>query len=78
MSNEEKILSMLTKMQSDIDALRVDIETINIVNNNVIDAFSQSYEIAQRAITERQDAGKQLQTNEKNLKDAIIKYTGLN
>lgn len=30
MSNEEKILSMLTKMQADIDALRADIQTINI------------------------------------------------
>ena len=29
MSNEEKILAMLTKMQSDIDALRNDIQTLN-------------------------------------------------
>ena len=29
MSNEEKILSMLTKMQADIDALRAEVETIN-------------------------------------------------
>ena len=28
MSNEEKILSMLTKMQADIDALRTEIDTI--------------------------------------------------
>lgn len=28
MSNEDKILSMLTKMQSDIDALRNDIKTL--------------------------------------------------
>ena len=34
MSNEEKILSMLTKMQSDIDALRVDIETIKKNGNS--------------------------------------------
>ncbi len=31
MSNEEKILSMLTKMQNDIDALRTD---INAIKNN--------------------------------------------
>ncbi len=29
MSNEEKILSMLTKMQNDIDALRTDIRTLS-------------------------------------------------
>ncbi|MBQ6297748.1 MAG: hypothetical protein IJK81_08720 [Selenomonadaceae bacterium] len=29
MSNEEKILSMLTKMQGDIDALLNDIQTLN-------------------------------------------------
>ncbi len=28
MSNEEKILAMLTKMQSDIDALRSEVDTI--------------------------------------------------
>ncbi len=34
MSNEEKILAMLTKMQSDIDALRVEVETIK--NNDLL------------------------------------------
>lgn len=29
MSNEEKILSMLTKMQGDIDALRTDFQSLN-------------------------------------------------
>lgn len=29
MSNEEKILAMLTKMQSDIDALRTEIKALN-------------------------------------------------
>ena len=29
MSNEEKILSLLTKMQSDIDALRTEVEALN-------------------------------------------------
>ena len=33
MSNEEKILSMLTKMQSDIDALRTDIKKLNHNDN---------------------------------------------
>lgn len=34
MSNEEKILAMLTKMQSDIDALRNDIQAINHNENS--------------------------------------------
>ena len=34
MSNEEKILSMLTKMQSDIDALRNDIKTLKNNDNS--------------------------------------------
>ena len=29
MSNEEKILSLLTKMQSDIDALRTEVKALN-------------------------------------------------
>lgn len=36
MSNDEKILSMLTKMQSDIDALRVEVDTIR--NNAILQA----------------------------------------
>ena len=34
MSNEEKILSMLTKMQSDIDALRAEIHTLRQNENS--------------------------------------------
>ncbi len=34
MSNEEKILSMLTKMQADIDALRADIANIKRNGNS--------------------------------------------
>lgn len=33
MSNEEKILSMLTKMQSDIDALRAEVKTLKLNSN---------------------------------------------
>ena len=33
MSNEEKILSMLTKMQSDIDALRAEVKTLKLNGN---------------------------------------------
>jgi len=53
----------------------VDIETINTVNRNLIDSLTGSYEIAQQAITARQEGAKQLQANEAELKAAIIKYT---
>lgn len=34
MSNEEKILAMLTKMQNDIDALRVEVKTLRQNENS--------------------------------------------
>lgn len=40
MSNEEKILSMLTKMQADIDALRAEVDTIR--NNAILKVAEQS------------------------------------
>lgn len=55
----------------------VDIETINKVNQNLIESLSGSYEIAQKAITERAEGAKQLQANEAELKKAIVKYTKL-
>lgn len=56
----------------------VDIETINAVNQNMIDALSGSYEIAQKAITSREEGAKQLIADEAELKEAIVKYTNLN
>lgn len=56
----------------------IDIETINTVNQNLIDTLSGSYEIAQKAITSREEGAKQLRANEAELKDAIVKYTNLN
>lgn len=56
----------------------IDIETINTVNQNLIDSLSGSYEIAQKAITSREEGAKQLHANEAELKDAIVKYTNLN
>lgn len=56
----------------------IDIETINIVNNNLIDSLNGSYEIAQNAITTRKEGAKQLQEKENELKATIAKYTNLN
>lgn len=55
----------------------VDIETLNTVNQTLIETLSGSYEIAQKAITDRQEGAKRLQDNEAELKAAIIKYTNL-
>lgn len=55
----------------------IDIETLNTVNQTLIDTFSGVYEIAQKAITDRAEGAKQLQKNEAELKEAIIKYSSL-
>lgn len=56
----------------------VDIDTINVVNQNLIDSLSGSYEIAQQAIMKREEGAKQLENSEAELKAAIVKYTNLN
>lgn len=53
----------------------IDIETINVVNQNLIESLSGSYEIAQKAIASREEGAKQLQSNEAELRAAIVKYT---
>lgn len=53
----------------------VDIETVNIVNQNLIESLTGSYEIAQQAVTAREEGAKQLQSNEAELKAAMIKYS---
>ncbi len=55
----------------------IDIETINQVNQDLIESINGSYEIAQKAITAREEGAKQLQANEAELKAAIVKYTNL-
>lgn len=56
----------------------VDIETINTVNQNLIESFAGASEIAQKAITAREEGAKQLKANEVELKNAIVKYAALN
>lgn len=53
----------------------IDIDTINIVNQNLIEAVTGSYEITQKAKTDREEGARQLQNNENELKAAIVKYT---
>ena len=53
----------------------IDIETINVVNQNLIESLSGSYEIAQKAIETREEGAKQLRDNEAELREAIKKYT---
>ena len=56
----------------------VDIETINTINNDLIEAFNSSNAIAKKAITDRAEEVKQLQANEVKLKEAIVNTTTLN
>lgn len=55
----------------------IDIETINVVNQNLIDSLSGSYEIAQKAIETREEGARQLRDKEAELKEALVRYTNL-
>ena len=68
MSNEEKILAMLTKMQGDIDALRVEVETIK--NNELLKVGEKSK--SKRNTYEALMAMSELLTDDE--KDALGKY----
>ena len=68
MSNEEKILSMLTKMQSDIDALRVEVDAIK--NNEILRVVEKSK--PKRNTYEALKAMSELLTDDE--KDALGKY----
>ena len=52
----------------------IDIETINTVNQNLIEAVTGSYEIAQKAIADREEGARQLKNNENELKAAMVKF----
>ena len=68
MSNEEKILAMLTKMQGDIDSLRIEVEAIR--NNEILKAAEKSK--SKHDTYEALKAMSELLTQEE--KDALGKY----
>ena len=68
MSNEEKILAMLTKMQGDIDSLRIEVEAIR--NNEILKAAEKSK--PKHDTYEALKAMSELLTQEE--KDALGKY----
>ena len=68
MSDEEKILSMLTKMQSDIDGLRTDVD--NIKNNDVL-RLTEKYKSKRNTYEALKAMSKLLDEDEK---DALGKY----
>ena len=68
MSDEEKILSMLTKMQSDIDGLRTDVD--NIKNNDVL-RLTEKYKSKRNTYEALKAMSKLLDDDEK---DALGKY----
>ena len=70
MSNEEKILSMLTKMQSDIDALRTEVDAIK--NNELLRVVEKSQSNKQKDTYSALMAMSQLLTDDE--KDALGEY----
>lgn len=55
----------------------VDIATVNKVNQDLIETLASSCEIAQKAITRREEEAKKLQKNEAKLKAAVAQYTSV-
>lgn len=80
-TNKMLIANSQMNKQMTLDAAKayergvIDIETIQAVNRNLIDSLSGSYEIAQKAIEDREEGAKQLRDNEAELKKAIMQYT---
>lgn len=70
MSNEEKILSMLTQMKSDIDALRAEVDAIR--NNAILKAAEQSQSKRRINTYEALEAMSNLLDDDE--KDALGKY----
>ena len=70
MSNEEKILSMLTQMKSDIDALRAEVDAIR--NNAILKAAEQSQSKRRMNTYEALEAMSNLLDDDE--KDALGKY----
>lgn len=70
MSNEEKILSMLTKMQSDIDALKAEVDAIR--NNAILKAADKAQSERRADTYEALEAMAALLTQDE--KDALGEY----
>lgn len=70
MSNEEKILSMLTKLQSDMDALRLEVDTIK--NNEILKAAEKVQTKKRMSTYEALKAMSELLDDDE--KDALGKY----
>ncbi len=70
MSNEEKILSMLTKMQADIDALRAEVDTIR--NNELLKVVEKSQSKKRADTYAALEAMSELLTQDE--KDALGEY----
>lgn len=70
MSNEEKILSMLTKMQSDIDSLKAEVDAIK--NNKILKAAEEAQAERRADTYAALEAMAELLTQEE--KDALGEY----
>ena len=70
MSDEEKILSMLTKMQNDVDALKVEVDSIK--NNDLLKTTEKHKSKSTRNTYEALMAMSELLTQDE--KDALGEY----
>ena len=70
MSNEEKILSMLTKMQADIDTLKAEVDAIR--NNKILKAAEKAQSERKKDTYAALEAMSALLTQEE--KDTLGKY----
>ena len=70
MSNEEKILSMLTKMQADIDSLKAEVEAVR--NNELLKVVEKAQSERRADTYAALEAMRELLTQEE--KDALGEY----
>ena len=73
-ANSEKNKELSLKAAEAIERGVIDIETLNIVNNNLIETLDGTSRIASAAVTKRIEGAKQLQEQESRLKTAMNEY----
>ena len=76
-ANAQMNKQLAEQMAQAIEKGVVDIETINKVNESLIETLASSCGLAQKAITQREEKAKKLQENEAELKAAVAQYTSV-
>ena len=78
LANSEKNKQLTLQTAEAVERGVIDIETINTVNQNLIEALAGSYDITQKAIADRAAGIETLGNNENTLKNALTQYARLN